>query len=155
MFCNRCGKPIQANATFCPACGTPVRNIPLMPTQSRLAGHIRLLGIFWIALSAFRILPGLVLMAVFNRPDFPPGVPDFVHGIVLGIAGTLMLLGFAGIAVGIGLLNRAPWARMMAIIFGCVSLIDMPFGTALGVYTLWVLLPAQSEDEYRQMARTA
>jgi hypothetical protein len=31
----------------------------------------------------------------------------------------------------------------------------MPFGTALGVYTLWVLLPAKSEEEYRQMERAA
>ncbi len=96
-----------------------------------------------------------MLAAVFNHPDFPPGMPDFVHSILIGVASMLMLLGFAGIVVGIGLLNRAPWARMMAIIFGCVSLVDMPFGTALGVYTLWVLLPAQSEDEYRQMARVA
>jgi hypothetical protein len=28
-------------------------------------------------------------------------------------------------------------------------------GTALGVYTLWVLLPEQSEREYRALAQTA
>lgn len=57
--------------------------------------------------------------------------------------------------VGVGLLNRAPWARMMAIVLGCICLIDMPFGTALGAYTLWVLLPAQSEQEYQQISRAA
>jgi hypothetical protein len=31
----------------------------------------------------------------------------------------------------------------------------MPFGTALGAYTLWVLLPAQSEQEYEQISRAA
>jgi hypothetical protein len=30
----------------------------------------------------------------------------------------------------------------------------MPFGTALGIYTLWVMLPNSSEMEYRQMARS-
>ena len=155
MFCNQCGKPLQQTDTFCAACGKPVRNIPLMPTQSRLAGHIRLLGIFWIALSAFRVLPGLVLMALFNRPDFPPGAPDFVHDIVIGVAFILVAMGATGVFVGIGLLNRAPWARMTGIVLGCISLVDMPLGTALGIYTLWVLLPAQSEEEYRQMARVA
>jgi len=29
-------------------------------------------------------------------------------------------------------------------------LINAPFGTALGIYTLWVLLPAQSEEEYEK-----
>ena len=44
---------------------------------------------------------------------------------------------------------------MLAIVLGCFNLIDMPFGTALGIYSLWVLLPAQSEEEYRRIARAA
>jgi hypothetical protein len=31
----------------------------------------------------------------------------------------------------------------------------MPVGTALGIYTLWVLLPAQSEEEFRQISNAA
>jgi len=44
---------------------------------------------------------------------------------------------------------------MLAIVFGAISLIDIPFGTAIGIYTLWVLLPAESEQEYRTMSRAA
>jgi hypothetical protein len=33
--------------------------------------------------------------------------------------------------------------------------VDMPFGTAIGIYSLWVLLPAASEEEYRRMSRAA
>jgi len=44
---------------------------------------------------------------------------------------------------------------MLTIIFGAVSLIDIPFGTAIGIYSLWVLLPAESEREYRTMTQTA
>ncbi len=156
MYCIRCGRPMQASETFCAACGRPVRDIPLMPVQSRIAGHIRLLAIFWIAISTFRILPALVLAAIFGgNPDFPPGTPEFVHSIVLGVAAFLFLGGAFGIAAGVGLLNRAPWARGLAIVLGCIGLIDMPFGTALGAYTLWVLLPAQSEQEYQQISRAA
>jgi hypothetical protein len=42
---------------------------------------------------------------------------------------------------------------VVAIVFGCIALIHFPFGTALGIYTLWVLLPAESEQEYRRSAR--
>jgi len=31
----------------------------------------------------------------------------------------------------------------------------LPVGTALGIRTLWLLLPAQSEQEYRRLARAA
>jgi 4-amino-4-deoxy-L-arabinose transferase-like glycosyltransferase len=156
MYCIRCGRPMQASEKFCAACGRPVRDIPLMPVQSRIAGHIRLLAIFWIAISTFRILPALVLAAIFgSNPDFPPGAPEFVHNIVLGVAAFLFLGGAFGIAAGVGLLNRAQWARGLAIVLGCIGLIDMPFGTALGAYTLWVLLPAESEQEYQQISRAA
>jgi hypothetical protein len=60
-----------------------------------------------------------------------------------------------GIITGWGLLQRQSWARMLAIIFGCFSLLDIPLGTALGIYTLWVLLPSKSEEEYRQIASAA
>ena len=45
------------------------------------------------------------------------------------------------------------WARILAIILAFLSLIHVPFGTALGIYTLWVLLPASSEQEYQRIAR--
>ncbi len=156
MYCIRCGKPMQASEGFCSVCGKAVRGVPLMPTQGRIAGHVRLLGIFWIAISTFRILPGLILGAIFgSNSDFPPGAPDFVHQLLMVLAVLLFLGGAFGIMAGVGLLNRAPWARMLAIILGCIGLVDMPFGTALGAYTLWVLLPAESEQEYQQISRAA
>jgi len=46
-------------------------------------------------------------------------------------------------------MSRCPWARMLAIVLGCISLIHFPFGTALGIYTLWVLVPQGADAEYR------
>jgi hypothetical protein len=128
-----------------------------MPAKGRIAGHVRLLAIFWLAVSTFRLIPALVLLTI-SQPDlhvFPADVPDFVPVLLKAIGTALLLGGAAGIAVGWGLLQRLPWARMLAIVLGCVSLLDMPFGTAVGIYTLWVLLPAASEEEYRQMAQVA
>ena len=79
----------------------------------------------------------------------------FVHGLSR-IAGILFLASAAiGIMAGWGLLERQPWARTLAIVVAFVNLLDMPFGTALGVYTLWVLLPAESEKEYLEASRAA
>jgi hypothetical protein len=60
-----------------------------------------------------------------------------------------------GLATGWGLLQREPWARVMALVLAFVSLMNVPLGTALGVYTLWVLLPAQSEEDYERYLRAA
>lgn len=158
MFCDRCGTRLADTASFCPSCGKALRVVPMMPSQGRIGGHIRLLGILWLALSAFRLLPGLFLVSMFRHGGvsfLPPDVPLFVHGILRLVGGALLVSGVIGIIAGWGLLERQPWARTLSIVLGCFNLIDMPFGTALGVYTLWVLLPAKSEEEYRQIARAA
>jgi hypothetical protein len=109
--------------------------------------------------SVLRLIPGLALIA-FGQMRFPfmlmpigEPMPPFVAPF-LGAIG-LFFLGFAiagGIA-GWGLMARCPWARMLAIILGCVSLIHFPFGTALGIYTLWVLVPGDADAEYQSLAR--
>jgi len=71
------------------------------------------------------------------------------------IGGFLLVLAVAGFVTGWALLERLLWARILALILAFVSLPAIPFGTLLGIYTLWVLLPAEAEEEYRRMARLA
>jgi hypothetical protein len=126
-----------------------------MPREGRIAGHVRLLGILWLALSALRLIPGFFLVALSGARLFPPDVPPFVRAVLPAIGMGFLICAAIGIAAGCGLLARQPWARMLAIIFGAFSLIDIPFGTAIGIYTLWVLLPAESEQEYRSISHAA
>jgi len=155
MFCDGCGTQISGSAKFCSRCGKSLGTTPLMPRQGRIGGHVRLLGILWLAISALRLIPGLFLVALGGSRLFPPDVPQFVQALLPAIGMGFLICAGIGIAIGCGLLTRQPWARMLAIIFGAVSLIDIPFGTAIGIYTLWVLLPAESEQEYRTLSQTA
>jgi len=68
--------------------------------------------------------------------------------IVVG-SGVIALL---SIICGVGLLQRKPWGRILAIVLAILSLIKIPLGTALGIYTLWVLAPATSGAEYDAIA---
>ena len=60
------------------------------------------------------------------------------------IAVLLVVISLPGLIAGIGLLKFRPWARILAIIIGALHLLSFPFGTALGVYTLVVLLNAET-----------
>ena len=126
-----------------------------MPRQGRIDGHVRLLGILWLAISALRLIPGLFLMVFASPRLLPDEVPLFVHALLPAIGMMFLICAGIGIVSGWGLLAHQPWARMLTIIFGAFSLMDIPFGTALGIYTLWVLLPAESEREYRTMSQVA
>jgi len=159
MFCDRCGAQVQDNQTYCGNCGKAMRTVPFMPVRGRIAGHVRLLGIFWLAYSAIRLTGGLFLSAIFPRffegAFWPTHLPFFLPGLLRGIGTILLLSGILGVVAGWGLLDRQPWARLLAIVLGCFALLHIGIGTVLGIYTLWVLLPAESEREYRQMAKAA
>jgi hypothetical protein len=132
----------------------PLKEAPMAPTKSRLAGHLRLLGILWIAVSAFRLVPSVTLMILLDHGFFrASGAPPFVSSLLEVISGALLVIALAGAVTGWGLLTRQSWARIAAIVLGGLNLIDMPFGTALGIYTLWVLLPVESAEQYEQMGR--
>ena len=49
---------------------------------------------------------------------------------------------------GRGLRGRKPWARNLALILAAFNLLLLPLGTALGLYTLWVLLHEHVRVEF-------
>ena len=154
MFCASCGTQANEAARFCSSCGKPLETSNASGSSGRVAKHVRLLGILWLALASIRIVPGLVMIIIFSTPFFPPDVPGFMRVMMPGIGAMLMIGGVLGILVGCGLLMQQPWARMLAIVVGAISLVDIPFGTAVGIYTLWVLSSKDAEQEYRVFTGT-
>lgn len=160
MFCDACGNELQAGSNFCNRCGKSMSGPPMqMATRNKLSEHIRLMGILWPALGALNGLHAIVLYILANtifNPLTHPERPAFLHTLLSVLALLMTLKAFAEFAAGWGLLQREPWARPVAITLAFVSLFfDVPFGTALGIYTLWVLLPAEAERAYAQQVRSA
>jgi hypothetical protein len=158
MFCDRCGATLQGDQRFCSRCGKEIAGpMPGYPQRSRVREHVRLLGIFWLGLSALDgvlAVAAVVANALFNQAAHP-NFPAFLHPLLSFLAIFVVVKAFAGFLAGWGLLQREPWARSLALVLGFISLFfNIPFGTALGIYTLWVLLPAESDAEYEQEARS-
>jgi hypothetical protein len=57
-----------------------------------------------------------------------------------------MLWGAAHVVVGVPLRRHRPWSRLGALTLGSVDLLLLPYGTALGVYALWVLLSERGKS---------
>lgn len=121
--------------------------------------HVKILGILHIVFGALGILVALGLLILFGglagvigsaaQPEDRAAAAG-----VLGIIGAIaffvvLILSLPGLIAGIGLLKFRPWARILGIVVSALDLIHVPFGTALGVYGLWVLLSNETEALFR------
>ena len=121
-----------------------------------MAAHVRILGILNIVLGSLGLIFGIFALIFLGGIGAIAGIAadqpsDAV--LALPILGGIGLLVFLLIAVftapciiaGIGLLKFRPWARTLTIVMSAFNLLNVPFGTALGIYGLWVLLSTEGE----------
>jgi hypothetical protein len=127
----------------------------------RVAEHIHLLAILWFVAGAIWLIPAAimaVLAAVVTVPLAFHGAEKiafvFVPGIFVFLCVFFLVLAALRFVTGWSLLKLRPWGRTFALVMAFLALIHPPLGTALGVYTLFVLLPDAAGDEYRQMSET-
>ena len=158
MFCDGCGTVVQPGQGYCIKCGKQIVGAIAMmqPLPGRVQGHVRLLALFWLAFSAFNTVGSIILYVLANtlfahmRELGAPEAPTtFLRPLLSVVAILLFAKAAVGFVAGWGLLQQEKWARVLALVLAFISLFtNIPFGTALGVYTMWVLLSADSEREY-------
>lgn len=116
--------------------------------------HVKVLAVLFIALSAMGVLAALALIAIFGVSAGilgASGDPDAAIALpIIGLTGTalvifILIVSLPGLIAGWGLLKFRPWARILAIVLCAIHLINIPFGTIMGIYGLWVLLNNETE----------
>ena len=112
--------------------------------------HITVVG----ALRIGSAIVGLMAAAIIVLLTLGPGlIAHCVDGndealAILAIIGVpiaffFVVLSAADIIGGIGILRHKNWARYLVMIHSVLDIFNVPIGTALGVYCIWVL--AQDE----------
>lgn len=163
MHCSNCNTPLAPGAHFCPGCGAqiaqPVYAASPYPGLGRVARHLRSLGLLWYVYAVLRFFSGLAklffLEGLFGH-RFGDSLNFGWNPIAMGWMHALWPVTFLSLLISVGcavltgyaLATRQPWGRIFAIIFAIFALFNLPFGTALGIYTLWVLAPRLSGLEY-------
>jgi hypothetical protein len=157
MFCDSCGTQVQPGQAVCSKCTKPLTGY--LQQTNRLDHHVHLLGIFWIVYSVLHGIAGVVLMILANTLFGPVGrldigAPAFLQPLLSFVGLLLMVTAVVGGVAGYGLTQRAPWARTTVVVLGFLTLLNAPFGTALGIYTIWVLLSPGADIRYQTLGRS-
>ena len=115
-----------------------------------MAAQVDFLGVLFIVWGLLTTLVGVSTLALgvgavaLIASASRGGGGTFAAGVTAALFTTLAVIaiiwGSAHVIVGVPLRRRRPWARIMALMLGSVDLLLLPYGTALGVYALYVLL---------------
>ena len=175
MYCNGCGQALVAGQAFCPRCGQASGMTP--PPGAGVAGanaygafqlalverRINALAVGWLVYAGLIAVTGLLGLAfahafVNHMGPWQHGMwhgweRPFMPGFFLRFAWAALglRLGLA-LAAGYGLMHKASWGRWVAIVAAILSVIHLPFGTVMGVWTLVVMLSAPNVTGWEMMA---
>ena len=180
MYCNGCGQALVAGQAFCPRCGkenqagvpVPPPYVPSRPgffgmlPMALIERRINALGVAWCIYAALIFVTGFMGLAFVHAfmgnhmehwgdhgfgPRFGhlPFMPLWIHFAVPMLICRVLL----AVAAGVGLLQKASWGRWVAILAAILGVLHLPFGTAIGVWTLVVLLNGTNAAGYDAMVQ--
>lgn len=174
MFCPACGATVVQDVRFCAKCGAQVIAAspqqyaaypPVVPPYLpfRVQRHLQALGSLWLVFGLYRLATGLMGLFFFRAMTMhgwfgggffgDPFRGSWMHTFFPLVVTTVIAMSTLSLLAAYGLMTRQPWGRMLAIIVAIISLVKIPFGTVLGVYTLWVLVPSESGTEYEAIVQ--
>jgi hypothetical protein len=123
-----------------------------------MSTHVDFAGILFILWGAVTVLIGLSTLALgigavsLMRSGTRGGGGQLAAGLTAAAFTTLAVIaiiwGSAHVAVGVPLRRRKSWARLVALMLSSVDLMLLPYGTALGIYTMWVLLNEEGKKTF-------
>ena len=120
--------------------------------------HVTVLGALYIAFGILGLIAAIVVFVAVAGGGWLSRDHDVVAittTIAVLIGGFLTLLSIPAIVGGAGLMKHAPWARILVLILGVINIFNIPFGTVLAIYTLWVLLNDETARMFSESSAAA
>jgi len=114
--------------------------------------HINVVAALQIGYSILGLIIGIAFFTFFHfLGDF---VDDHDANMILSIIANIVIvmvtvLSIPGIIAGLGLFKRKEWARILTLIISVLNLLSFPFGTAIGIYSIWALVQKENVELFR------
>ena len=108
-------------------------------------GHVSLVAGLHIGYGALKIF-GAIFMLLAIRfawgfiPDEEEIVQDIFRTLFSILPSVIAFFGIIDVLSGIALFSYKQWSRVLMIIISALNCLNIPIGTAIGVYSLWALM---------------
>ena len=114
--------------------------------------HVSFVGALHIGFGILGVVGALAVYITFNFAGGFVEQEPVAEQVLNFLGGTLslLILFFAclGIIGGIGLFTYKPWARILVMIVSAINCLNIPIGTAKGVYSIWVLMQRETIEMF-------
>lgn len=105
--------------------------------------HIKIVGTLHIVLGILGVLGAFIIYMAISIGGIISGdatAISITQLVGISVGSFILLLSLPGIIGGLGILKYKYWAKILLLVVGFLNLLNFPLGTALGVYTIWVLM---------------
>jgi len=127
-----------------------------MMEKRNMKQHVSLVGALHVG---FGILGLLGALAVYLSFHFVFGYVkdvDIAEELISFLGNTLSLIivffSALGIIGGIGLFTYKSWARILIMIVSAINCLNIPIGTAKGIYSIWVLMQPETIELFEKQS---
>lgn len=118
--------------------------------EKKARSHVTLVGVLHICFGALSILGALIaFIAIYFAGNFIPEEEDLAKNILgsirIIIPTIIGIIGFIDLLCGITLFSYKKWSRVFVIVISALNCLNIPIGTAKGVYSIWALMQPDVE----------
>ncbi len=119
-----------------------------MEKKRNMKQHVSFVGALHIGFGLLGLAGALAIFFgfqfLFELVEDEPVAQEVLTFVGNSIAMILLFFSSLGIIGGAGLFSYRPWARILVMIVSAMNCLNVPVGTAKGVYSIWVLMQPET-----------
>ena len=112
--------------------------------------HVSFVGALHIGFGILGLMGAFILFFgfqfLFDLVEQEPIAQKVLSYVGNFIAIIILFFSSLGVIGGVGLFSYRPWARILVMIVSAMNCLNVPVGTAKGVYSIWVLMQPETID---------
>ena len=120
--------------------------------------HVSFVGALHIGFGLLGLAAALAIFFgfqfLFELVEHEPIAQKVLSYVGNSLALIILFFSVLGVIGGLGLFSYRSWARILVMIVSALNCLNVPIGTAKGIYSLWVLMQPETIELFENSNQT-